>query len=302
MRKTFIESLVFEAKNNSNIWLLCADLGFSILEPFISNFPERFINVGIAEQNMIGIASGLALSGKKVFVYSIANFVTFRCLEQIRNDICYHNLDITIIGVGAGYSYGVHGYTHHAIEDVSIMNNLPNIKIISPSDTYQTKLSIEYTSKNKGPFYIRLGNQNQNFTEKKYIENSIDLPIKIFNGTSLCILFSGNVFDEIKYINDRLNDINIFPNVYSIPFISEIPNNFIDKIENENNLIITIEDSLKNGGFGSKILELFNNKKVVKNLGFDHNDINIVMTKEYAMNKFKNNAFDFILSFLSNKN
>lgn len=296
MRKTFIKSLIEEARSNSNIWLLCGDLGFSILEEFINCFPERFINVGIAEQNMIGLAAGLALSGKKVFVYSIANFVTFRCLEQIRNDICYHNLDVTIIGVGSGYSYGVHGYTHHAIEDVSIMKNLPNMKIISPSDTYQTKLSVGYTVKNEGPFYIRLGNQTKNFTEKNYLNNFIWNPIKLFSGKDLCILFSGSLFDEINYINEKLNSEKIFVNIYCIPFITEIPDDFIEKIDRENNLLITIEDSLKYGGFGSKILECFNEKRIlVRNLGFDHEDINIAMSKEYAMNKFKNKVLDYIL-------
>ena len=117
MRGAFINSLLALAQRDSRVWLLTGDLGFSVLEPFATRFPKRFVNAGVAEQNMISVAAGLAHSGKRVFVYSIANFPTLRCYEQIRNDVCYHGLPVRIVSVGGGLAYGSAGYTHHGVED-----------------------------------------------------------------------------------------------------------------------------------------------------------------------------------------
>jgi transketolase len=134
MRNTFIRELIKIAEKDKNIYLLTGDLGFSVLEPFLEKLPDQFVNVGVAEQNLTGVATGLALTGKIVFTYSIANFPTLRCLEQIRNDACYHNANVKIISIGSGFSYGTLGYTHYGVEDISIMRALPKIKIISPAD------------------------------------------------------------------------------------------------------------------------------------------------------------------------
>jgi transketolase len=120
MRNTFVDTMTAIAEEDPNVWLLCGDLGFSVLEKFALRFKERYLNVGVAEQNMAGIAAGLALSGKMVFVYSIANFPSIRCLEQIRNDVCYHGASVAVVSVGGGFAYGSAGYTHHALEDVAV--------------------------------------------------------------------------------------------------------------------------------------------------------------------------------------
>ena len=133
MRKTFIKTLIDCAKKDDSIFVLVGDLGYNVFEEFESLFPDRYINVGVSEQNMTGIAAGLSSEGYKVLTYSIGNFNTLRCLEQIRNDICYHNLNVKIASVGAGFSYGYQGYTHFAIEDIAVMRALPNIKIYSPA-------------------------------------------------------------------------------------------------------------------------------------------------------------------------
>ncbi|RLA96545.1 MAG: transketolase, partial [Deltaproteobacteria bacterium] len=138
MRTAFIETLYELAEKDDRIWLLTADLGYSVLERFADRFPERFLNVGIAEQNMVGIATGLALSGNIVFIYSIANFPTLRCVEQIRNDVCYHNTDVKIVALGGGFTYGTLGVTHHATEDLAIMRSLPNMRVVAPGDPVET--------------------------------------------------------------------------------------------------------------------------------------------------------------------
>ena len=139
MRTAFINQLMEEARKDRSIFLLTGDLGFSVLEPFAKEFPERFVNVGIAEQNMAGIAAGLALDGWNVFTYSIANFPTLRSLEQIRYDICYHDLNVTVVSVGAGYAYGALGASHHATEDIAIMRAIPNMVVASPGDPIEAR-------------------------------------------------------------------------------------------------------------------------------------------------------------------
>src|ERR1700752_1722071 len=139
MRTTFIESLSQLAGANPGILLLCGYLGDSVLEPFAAKFPDRYLNMGVAEQNMAGVAAGIALSGKTVFIYSIGNFPTLRCLEQLRNDVCYHGADVKVVAVGAGYAYGSQGYTHHALEDAGIMSMLPGIEVFVPCDPNEVR-------------------------------------------------------------------------------------------------------------------------------------------------------------------
>src|SRR5438046_10077781 len=141
MRTSFIETLVQVAERDPRLWLLTVDLGYSVLEKFSTKFPDRYLNAGVAEQNMVGVAAGLAMTGKVVFVYSIANFPTLRCLEQVRNDVCYHNLSVKIVAVGGGVVYGPLGYTHHAVEDLAIMRTLPNITVVAPGDPVEVRLA-----------------------------------------------------------------------------------------------------------------------------------------------------------------
>src|SRR5689334_14978381 len=141
MRTSFIEALCEVAEQNDRVWLLTADLGYSVLERFASRFPRRYMNVGVAEQNLIGVAAGLARCGKIPFVYSIANFPTLRCLEQIRNDVCYHHGNVKVVAVGGGFSYGAQGYTHHGIEDLSIMRSLPGMTVVAPADPTEARLA-----------------------------------------------------------------------------------------------------------------------------------------------------------------
>ena len=156
MRTAFVNTLIELAEKDENIYLLTGDLGFSVLEGFIQKFPERFINCGVAEQNMMGVAAGLALSGKKPYVYSIIPFVTMRCFEQVRNDICYQNLDVKIVGVGSGLAYGFLGATHHAIEDIAILRVLPNMTILSPGDPTEARELTLKSYQTKNPTYLRL--------------------------------------------------------------------------------------------------------------------------------------------------
>jgi transketolase len=157
MRFSFVKQVLVEMKKNKKIVFLTGDLGFNALEPIQKVFPGRFVNVGIAEANMIGLAAGLALTGKKVIVYSIAPFVTLRVAEQVRNDICYHNLDVKIVGVGGGFNYASHGLTHHTIEDFAVMGSMPNMMILNPAYSEEAAALAKAAILRQGPVYFRLG-------------------------------------------------------------------------------------------------------------------------------------------------
>lgn len=161
MRDTFVKTLLAEAKVDPNVVLITGDLGFGVLEEFEKELPSQFINSGVAEQSMIGLASGIASTGKRVFVYSIGNFPTIRALEQIRNDVCYMNNPVVIVAVGSGYSYGSHGYTHHALEDIAAMRALPNMNVVSPADPVETEVLTRFLVKDRSPSYLRLGRSGE---------------------------------------------------------------------------------------------------------------------------------------------
>ena len=166
MRTSFIKQLELICEKDKDVMLLTGDLGYGNFDNFSKKFPKQFLNVGVAEQNMIMIAAGLALEGKKVFAYSIANFPTLRCLEQIRNDICYHDLNVTIVGMGGGFSYGQLGMTHHATEDLGVMRSIPNMVVTAPATKRETVDILKSLYKLKSPSYLRL---DKTLAETKFI-------------------------------------------------------------------------------------------------------------------------------------
>lgn len=161
MRTETIDTLLAYAKANPDVMLLTADLGYSVLERFAEALPAQYANVGICEQAMTGIAAGLALSGKRVVLYSIANFPTLRCLEQLRNDVCYHDLPVLVVAVGGGLAYGAQGYTHHGIEDLGIMAMLPNIAVACPADPQEAMALLPQLLERRRPAYLRLGRSGE---------------------------------------------------------------------------------------------------------------------------------------------
>lgn len=157
MRNAFIQELVALARQHPQIALVVGDLGYSVIEPFADEFPDRFINAGVAEQNMTGLAAGMASEGYHVFTYSIANFPTFRCAEQIRNDVDYHRLAVTVVAVGGGLAYGALGYSHHAVQDYALLRAMPNMLIAAPGDPLEVRACLRYLVAHPGPSYLRLG-------------------------------------------------------------------------------------------------------------------------------------------------
>lgn len=267
MRLSFVEELISAATKDKNIYLLAGDLGYSVFEPFIEKFPLQYINAGAAEQNMAGVAAGLALSGKTVFIYSIANFPTLRCLEQIRNDICYHNANVKIVSVGCGYSYGLQGYTHFGVEDISILRTLPNMQVFSPADAHETSLAVRKAIHHKGPCYLRLGNSREKILHTTGLNND-ELPgmipvIKADNDT--VVLSVGTI---TSYVLDKLKELGIQCDLWSVPVVSPLDKKILASIANSAKKMITVEEHQLAGGFGSAILEALLDLKNTDKINF----------------------------------
>ena len=161
MRNALIDELTTLAVTDPSVVLIVNDVGFSVIEPFQRQFPQRFINAGVAEANMIGVAAGLALTGHRVFVYAIAPFTTYRCMEQIRLDLCRTKLPVTLVGLGGGFTYGQLGTTHHPTEDVAMLRALPGMRVLAPCDALETRALVPYLGAGEGPIYLRLEKAGQ---------------------------------------------------------------------------------------------------------------------------------------------
>jgi transketolase len=254
MRNAFIQELVLLARQHPQIALIVGDLGYSVIEPFADEFPDRFINAGVAEQNMTGLAAGMASEGYHVFTYSIANFPTFRCAEQIRNDVAYHNLPVTVVSVGGGLAYGALGYSHHAVQDYALMRTMPNMLIASPGDPMETRSSMRYLVNNPQPSYLRLGKAG----EKNYHSTPPEVKpgswLKIHDGDEKRIFLTTGATLQLV-MNWAGNNKNFKHAVYSLPLWSMATKREQFKSLLGREEIVTVEDHLQDGGFGSWLLE-----------------------------------------------
>ena len=254
MRKIFINTLTDIARKDKNVWLLTADMGFSVLEDFFHEFPSRAINTGIAEQNAMALAAGLALAGKKVYVYSIVPFVTLRCLEQIRNDICYMNTNVKIIGIGGGFCYGSAGATHHSIEDIAVMRALPNIQVYAPMDSFELEEIIKQTYLTKVPTYIRIGNKTCESFNK--IPFQLGKSRILREGKDCAIIFTGDIGDQVLLFAKKLESQNKKPYLISMPSLKPIDEEIIKYLISKNMEIYSLEEHNIYGGLASAISEV----------------------------------------------
>lgn len=259
MRTNFINQLIEEARRNEKIFLLVGDLGYHVIEPFAEEFPDRFLNVGIAEQNMAGIAAGLAMTGYNVYFYSIGNFPTIRCLEQIRNDIAYHQANVKVVSVGAGYAYGSLGATHQATEEIGALRVLPNMVVATPGDPLEARAITKISASYDGPMYIRLGKAGE---KTVHSEDSIDLKIGDIcsvitrEGNQTAVFACGNILDAALH---QINEENLNYDLYSVPFVKPINKELLINIVKTHPAgLITIEEHQKSCGMGSAIVEILN--------------------------------------------
>lgn len=285
MRKTFIKSLVEAANEDENIFLLTPDLGYSVLEEFAEKFPNRFLNVGIAEQTTIGLAAGLALAGKQVFVYSIIPFLIMRPFEQIRNDLCYQNLNVRLIGVGAGItSYPSHGPTHQAIEDIAIMRSLPNMTVIVPADPIETELALKTILKHQGPVYLRLAKKVEPIVHQESFDFQIGKAVKIMDGEDITLFVSGSILEIAKKVADELKKEGISVRLISMHTIKPIDKEIIFDSAKKTKIMFSLEEHSLIGGLGAAIAEVladFNEKYLLKILALPDRFIREVGSAAY---------------------
>lgn len=243
MRNVVINYIYQEAKKNKNIMLLVWDLGYSVIEEFQKDLPEQFINIGIAEQNMIGIAAGLALTGKKVFCFSIIPFLTMRAYEQIRVDMCYQNLDVNLVGVWWWFAYGSLGNTHYGIEDINVMKGLPNMQIMAPADKHEARVCMDYLFDNKWPFFVRL---NRWWEADIYVEwlNTVDITkgIETKQWKDICLVSTGNILWTVIKTAEILEKSWISTQVISLPLIKPMDPKAILRYIQWKKWVFTIEE------------------------------------------------------------
>lgn len=255
MRNQFIHDLILRAESDDRIILVVGDLGYGVVEPFAERFPDRFFNSGVAEQNMMGLAAGLASEGYHVFVYSIANFPIFRCAEQIRNDVCYHNLSVTVVAVGGGLAYGNLGYSHHAVQDYAFMRSLPNMKILSPGDPNEVSDCLDHIFDNPGPSYLRLGKAGEdNFSPKRSkLQSGIFNPVRKLNGSKSAVIVTGAILQDVISYYTNSNEVDF--DILTCPIWGMDQKSEIEGQLAQYSRIVTVEDHLIDAGFGSWILE-----------------------------------------------
>lgn len=256
MRDTFVKTLVELAKEDKNIELVTGDLGFGVLKPYWEQVPDQFTNAGIAEQNMTSVAAGMALTGKNVFTYSIGNFPTLRCLEQIRNDCAYHNANVKVICIGGGFVYGSLGMSHQATEDLAILRALPNVVVLAPADLVEAEECTKALAKYKGTAYLRLGRGGEKRIHEKIDNFQIGKAIKVCDGEKIAIFSTGAIFEEVTAAKEVLNEKDINPVVYTFPTVKPIDKETIELVAKDFDLIVTCEEHNIIGGFGSAVAEV----------------------------------------------
>lgn len=285
MRDAFVKTLLEIAKKDKNVQLVTGDLGFGVLKPFWDELPKQITNVGIAEQNMTGFATGMAIEGKTVFTYSIGNFPTLRTLEQIRNDAAYHKANVKIVCVGGGFAYGSLGMSHHATEDIAIMRALPNLTVLAPGDIAETEMCTHAIYEKSGTCYLRLGRGGE--PKIHDIGEKIDIfkAIKVIEGKKIAIISTGAIFDEVLESVEHLKKIEIYPSVYTFPCIKPIDKESIVEISKNHKIIVTVEEHNIIGGLGSAVSEIMseekNSKALLLRLGINDVYSSVVGNQKY---------------------
>ena len=256
MRKVFNKELLEIAKKDSRVFMILADIGYGEIEEFAETFPDRFINCGVAEQNMTGVACGVAMEGNIAITYSIANFPTLRCLEQIRNDVCYHNANVKIVIIGGGMAYGELGISHHSTEDIAIMRSLPNMVVLTPCDPIETAALTKLMMQYDGPVYFRCGYKGEPAIVDKPFEAKLGGSSLIRDGKDVTVFFSGTVgINAVKAV-EQLAAEGINCRLVSLYSIKPIDKDAILSATRETKGIVVLEEHNIHGGVGSAVAEV----------------------------------------------
>jgi transketolase len=254
MRDAFVAALVAEAERNPSIVLLTGDLGFMALEPFSERFPDRFFNCGVAEQNMVGLATGLAESGLRPFAYSIATFASMRPYEFLRNGGLLHELPVCVVGIGGGVDYGLNGASHHAIEDVALMRTHPELNVFVPADSAQASAAVAAAARLPGPAYLRLEKRHQTIPELAVADPG-SRAVAVGSGRDVAFVTMGGVVGEALAASALLADQGVEATVVAVSGFNPSPVQDLAEVLAEVPVAITVEAHMINGALGSFVCE-----------------------------------------------
>ena len=255
MRNAVVNRLFELAESDDRLMLITADLGFGVLTDFAEKYPNQFLNVGVAEQNMTALATGMALEGHIVFTYSIANFPTLRCLEQVRNDVCYHNVPVKIVSIGGGFSYGPLGMSHHATEDLAILRALPNMVVTAPSDPWQAAYVVDALIEHPGPCCLRVDKSQAGLPVQPKEEFEFGKARKIREGKDLTLLSTGGILAEALKAAAVLDERGITTRVLDLHTVKPLDHSAISEAVSDTGGLITIEEHSVIGGLGGAVAE-----------------------------------------------
>jgi len=250
MRNAFINTVIDACKTRDDIFILSGDAGLGVFDQFKDEYPDRFRNMGVAEQNTISFAAGLALTGYKVFVYNIIPFVLYRCYEQVRNDICYQELPVTLVGIGSGITYAPQGMSHYSIEDIGLVQTLPNLVAISPIDPVEAQLAANFALSCDKPVYVRLAKRGEPVFHQNN-EFDINVPQVIREGAGVAIVFHGSISQEVMAAYNLLYKKGITPVVISVPTIQPLDTTSLMGMLLRIGHVVCVEEHFANCGLGS---------------------------------------------------
>ncbi len=255
MRNAFASKITELAQADPRVVVLSGDIGNRLFDKFKVACPGRFFNCGVAEANMMSLAAGMAMAGLRPFVYTIAPFATARVLEQIRVDVCYHNVPVTIVGAGAGLSYASLGPTHHSCEDVALMRCLPNMTVLCPADATEVRLSLAAVLNQPGPAYIRVGKKGEPAVHTSEPAFAIGKGITVRDGSDVCILGMGNMVAVAMEAADALASAGVSARVVSMHTVKPLGEQLLHETFGKFAAVAVVEEHSRIGGLGSAVAE-----------------------------------------------
>ena len=291
MRDAFTRALMREAAKDPKLTLVTGDLGFGVLKPFWETYPDQFVNAGIAEQGMTGLAAGLAMTGRTVLTYSIGNFPTLRCIEQIRNDCAYHSANVKVVCVGGGFVYGSLGMSHHATEDMAILRALPGVTVFTPGDPHEVEAIVPVMLATPGTCYLRLGRGGEPTLHDGPIEGyNAPRALTLRQGTDVALLSAGGILTQTVGASKLLAERGVSAEVVSFPCLKPIDRDKIIELSQRFKHIVTVEEHSIVGGFGSAVCEVIAETGAncrVHRIGMEDVYSTIVGTQQYLRGEYR---------------
>lgn len=266
MRNAFASEITELAKRDERIVLLSGDIGNRLFDVFKKECPGRFFNCGVAEANMIGMAAGMALSGLRPVAYTITPFITARCLDQIRIDVCYQQTKVVIVGTGSGLCYASLNVTHQSCEDLATLRVLPGLTLLCPGDPVETRLSLKAAMDNDGPVYLRLGKKGEPTVHKANPDFSIGKWIELVNGSDVYLLSTGNMLSVAMQVSDNLAKEDVSCGVMSCHTVKPLDADSLARVFGLVKLVVVVEEHSVLGGFGSSLAEWVSETRVIARL------------------------------------